>query len=218
MPYARYLIGSLLAAGSFVLVGCSGLPKVGTPARAPAVTTQGAAPPRAEEPVAPEIRREYDQALALVKAGRNDQAAQALQRMVAAYPDLAGPLANLGIVYARLGKLKEAEDALQRAAKINGRSAAIYNELGIFYRSNGRFEDAERAYERALQVEPNYVYAHLNLGILYDIYLAKPAKALQHYQRYQELLPTEDKQVSKWIIDLKQRSPSASKPERRDNG
>ena len=75
--------------------------------------------------------------------------------------------------------------------------------------------EARKAYDAALSIDANYAYAHLNIAILYDLYLHDGNKALQHYQRYQALSPTEDTQVVKWIVDLQQRM---KKTERRTSG
>jgi DNA-directed RNA polymerase subunit F len=40
---------------------------------------------------------------------------------------------------------------------------------------------------------------------LYDLYLGNLDKALAHYNRFQSLSPEKDKEVEKWIADLKRR-------------
>ena len=124
-------------------------------------------------------------------------------------PELSGPHANLGVVYHRSGRTKEAIEALNRAIALNPRRAVYYNELGIIHRQEGKFDDARRAYRKALDTDPDYALAHLNIAILYDLYLQEPKQALPHYQRYQQLLPAEDKTVTKWIIELQRRTHSA---------
>jgi tetratricopeptide (TPR) repeat protein len=134
-----------------------------------------------------------------------------LLALTRAHPELSGPYANLGIVYFRLGKLPEATEALEKAIAINPDRAAYHNQLGIVYRQSGQLDKAREAYSRSLQIDPNYLNTHLNLGILYDLYLQDQDKALQHYERYQALLPTADAQVNKWIVDLKQRRHASDK-------
>jgi tetratricopeptide (TPR) repeat protein len=134
-----------------------------------------------------------------------------LLSLTRAHPEFSGPYANLGIVYFRLGKLPEATEVLEKAISINPDRAAYYNQLGIVYRQRGQLDKAHEAYTRALQIDSNYLNTHLNLGILYDLYLQDRGKALQHYERYQALLPSADAQVNKWIVDLKQRQQTADK-------
>jgi hypothetical protein len=46
--------------------------------------------------------------------------------------------------------------------------------------------------------------AHYNLGVLNELYLQRLDAALQHFERYQALAGG-DRQVEKWIADLKRR-------------
>jgi len=159
----------------------------------------------AEVPVNPVLQQAYNQALAHMQAGRDKEAELALLALTKRAPDLSGPYANLGIVYRRSGRTKEAIEALKRAIQANPRRAVYYNELGIIYRQEGMFDAARQQYDKALDVDPDYALAQLNIAILYDLYLQEPKRALPHYQRYQSLLPAEDKAVKNWIIELQRR-------------
>ena len=57
---------------------------------------------------------------------------------------------------------------------------------------------------KAINADPNYALAHYNLGVLNELYLQRLDVALQHFEHYQ-LLSGDDKQVTKWIADLKRR-------------
>jgi len=154
-----------------------------------------------DEPVNPAAKKQYDAALALMRANRLPEAERALKAMGQSYPDLSGPYGNLGIIYFRTNRAKQAIDALNRAISLNPRPV-YFNELGIVYRHQGQFDKARDSYQEALAVDPNFAAAQLNLGILYDLYLGKPAQAIEHYKRYQTLQPKADDEVSKWIFDL----------------
>lgn len=166
-------------------------------------------PAQMEPPVSAESRQLYERALAALGAGRYPEAERALLAMIRVEPDLAGPRANLGILYARTGRSAQALESLQQAIRLNPGRAAYYNELGMMSRREGKFDDARRYYAKALDLDPNYAYAHLNIGILYDLYLQDTVKAMQHYQRYRELMPSEAGTLTKWIADLQQRSRAA---------
>ncbi|MDH3673113.1 MAG: tetratricopeptide repeat protein [Gammaproteobacteria bacterium] len=161
--------------------------------------------------VSPSAKRDYDRALASIRAKRYEQAERILVRMTQTYPTLSGPYVNLGMIYHRMGRSDQAMETLNKAIEINPNRPDTYNQLGIVLRSAGQFKAAHDAYERALHFDPNYVYAHLNLGILYDLYLRDASKALDHYERYQSLLPKQDQQVSKWVIDLERRTQKRKK-------
>jgi Flp pilus assembly protein TadD len=162
-------------------------------------------PVRIEPAVNAESRQLYQQALTALGAGRYPEAERTLLAVVRREPELAGPRANLGILYARTGRSAQAFESLQQAIRLNPDRAIYYNELGMLSRREGQFDGARRYYSRALDLDPNYAYAHLNIGILYDLYLQDAAKAMPHYQRYRELTPSEAGTVTKWIADLQQR-------------
>ena len=194
----------------FSLAGCESLTLA--PAEAPAqapkpVKAEPPAPkPAALEPVAsPESRALYQQALTALAAERFQEAERALLVVAQREPQLAGPHANLGILYGRTGRPAQAFASLREAVRLNPDRAAYYNELGVISRREGKFDDARRYYAKALDLDPAYAYAHLNMGILYDLYLQDSEKAMQHYERYQELTPAEAGTVKKWIADLQQR-------------
>jgi len=184
--------------------------EVSAPVPAPVKTAPPVANPvKAEPAVNAESRQMYQQALTALGAGRYSEAERALLAVIRREPKLAGPRANLGILYARTGHSAQAIESLKQAISLNPDRAAYYNELGMVSRREGRFDEARRYYAKALDLDPSYAYAHLNIGILYDLYLQDAAKAMQHYQRYRELAPGEAGTVTKWIADLQQRGRAA---------
>ena len=203
--------GLILIAAVLFMAGCSTQPPV---AQIPAAVTPAdrelthadVAPPPPEEVA----QKEYDQALASMGAGHLKSAKQELLDLTRTYPNFSGPYANLGMLYLREGEMDAAEKTLKMAVTINPENAMAYNQLGILYRKTGKFNEAREAYSKALAIDPDYVNAHLNIGILYDLFLHDSAQALQHYQRYLELVEEDDKKVSLWLADLKQRIASTS--------
>jgi tetratricopeptide (TPR) repeat protein len=151
-------------------------------------------------------KQNFKSALEAMKSNQNNEAIGLLKPVVSEYPNFVGGWLNLGVAYYKQGQPAEAKETLEKVIALDNTNITAYNYLGILYRNEGRFKDAKKAYEQALEIDPDYAYAHLNLGILYDLYLLDAPKALKNYQRYQELTPTEDKQVMKWIVDLKRRS------------
>ena len=201
-----------ITAGCIAFTGCTTLVRAPGEASAPKpVKTEPplAKPGQIEPPVSAESRRMYRQALVALGAGRYPEAERELLAVASREPQLAGPRANLGILYARTGRSAQAFASLQQAIGLNPNRAAYYNELGMVSRREGRFDEARRYYAKALDLDPNYAYAHLNIGILYDLYLQDTAKAMQHYERYRELTPSEAGTVTKWIADLQQRDRAA---------
>jgi tetratricopeptide (TPR) repeat protein len=200
---AFWIRTAALTLGAFVfatIIGCAGMQRIGTP---------GAKPTAAEPVVDPQWRKAYEHALGLMLANKLPEAERELTALAERQPGLAGPYANLGILYFREGRTADAVKVLEYAIALNPRPA-YYNELGMVHRTEGRFEAAEQAYRRALELDPDYAFAHLNLGILYDLYLQQPDRALPHYERYRALAPGEAGTVEKWIADLKRRTSQAA--------
>lgn len=198
-----------------VLHGCGStatLPETRTPSTPPPVTVPGGtgAPAAATAtPAAPvldaETQKSYQAALAAMQSNQDANAEAALVAVVKAQPKFVEARSNLGIVLFRLGRYARAEEELKRVIVEDPNNTVAYNYLGIVYRINGQFPQSKAMYLQALSINPNYANAQLNLGILYDLYLRDLSKAMESYQRYQKMLPQEDKEVAKWIADLKRR-------------
>jgi tetratricopeptide (TPR) repeat protein len=154
--------------------------------------------------IPPRAAQLYNQALQLMKSGRNTDAELEFKQLLVAYPQFAGPQLNLGLLYLRDSRLPEAEAAFKAALQLTPTNAVAGDELGIVERRLGKFADAEAAYLRAIAAEPNYAPAHLNLGVLYDLYMAEPQKALEQFERYIEIAG-ENKQVAGWVVELRKR-------------
>jgi len=168
--------------------------------------------------VRPDLQRDWDAALAHMKAGRNREAERALLALTRKDPKMSGPYANLGLLYQRAGRTKEAIAALEKAIEVNPARPVYYNELAVLYRQEGKFDLARKQYRNALDVDPDYALAHLNLAILYDLYLQEPKLALPHFQRYRELVPADAATVSKWIVELERRIQGGGKKSAKEGG
>jgi Flp pilus assembly protein TadD len=141
-------------------------------------------------------------ALKLMKANQLPEAQPAFFALSRDYPNLSGPLTNLGILYARQHQHAQAVTAFIKAVTINPANAVAWNWLGSLYRESGDYLHAEQAYRQALALQPDYAAAHLNLGILYEVSLRRPQEALTQYRSYQEYAGKENLIVTAWIREL----------------
>jgi tetratricopeptide (TPR) repeat protein len=196
-------------AATLLVSGCHSAPVAKSeppPQSVPAAAGKtGAAAPAVADTPPPQAQADFDRAVGLMRAGNQSAAEGQFQQLAAAYPSFAGPDINLGILYRKDGRLDQSVEALKRATSRNGTSAVAWNELGVTLRMRGAFAEAASAYERAIVADANFAPAHRNLGVVLDLYLGDPERALSELERYQQL-SGEDKPVSVWIAELKQRT------------
>ena len=174
------------------------MPKKGRKAEvAPVAALPPAIPPATEQ--------QFAQAVQRLEAGDFTGARPLLEALVASEPTLAAPAVNLGMLHARERRWSEAEAALAEGYRRDPADAVALNELAAVQRENGRFKDAEATYRQALGADPAHVRTHRNFAVLLDLYLWRPAEALQHFETYVSMSGTADRQVSGWIAELKRR-------------
>ena len=158
----------------------------------------------AEVEVPAQARTLFEQATSVMAAGDFVDAELRFKEFMLLYPQYPGAHVNLAIIYSNKGDDAAARQAIDSALVVDPDYAPALNQLGMLLRRNGNFLEAEAAYLKAVTVSPEYALAHYNLGVLNELYLQRLDVALQHFELYQELVGT-DKQVEKWIADLKRR-------------
>ncbi|MBT8068414.1 MAG: tetratricopeptide repeat protein [Gammaproteobacteria bacterium] len=207
MLLQRFIKGRFALVALSVLVtlgGCAG----GGPAKSP--DAQGAAKAEmaggdaAESMIPAQVRTLYEQAAAVMAAGDYVDAELRFKEFLLQYPQYPGAYVNLAIIHANNENNDEARSVLDAALALNPNHPAALNQLGMLLRKNGKFLEAEAAYLKAVTVSPDYALAHYNLGVLNELYLQRLDVALQNFEAYQALVG-EDKQVAKWIADLRRR-------------
>ena len=207
MLLQRFINSRSVPAALFVLlmlVGCAG----GSPQKA-AESRRGSAPDMAngellESAVPPQVQTLYEQAAAAMAGGDYVDAELRFKEFLLQYPQYPGAYVNLAIIHANNENNDEARSVLDAALALNPNHPAALNQLGMLLRKNGKFLEAEAAYLKAVTVSPDYALAHYNLGVLNELYLQRLDIALQNFEAYQALVG-EDKQVAKWIADLRRR-------------
>lgn len=165
---------------------------------------QTPAAPQATAPATPvkDPQTRFDEALAAYKAKDFKLAREGFAVLAKEHPELSGPLTNLGILEAKANNRPAAIAQFARAVAANPENAIAYNWLGILYREARDYPRAEQAYLRSLALKPGEPAVVLNLGILYDVYLRRPAQALERYREYQQLTGGKELKVTAWIKAL----------------
>ncbi len=146
----------------------------------------------------------FEQATAVMASGDFVDAELRFKEFVLLYPDYPGAYVNLAIIHAQNEDDENTRAAIDQALALDADYAPALNQLGMLLRRNGNFLEAEAAYLKAVTVSPDYALAHYNLGVLNELYLQRLDTALQHFETYQTLVG-EDKQVERWIADLRRR-------------
>jgi tetratricopeptide (TPR) repeat protein len=146
-----------------------------------------------------------------MRAGNAVEAELGFKQVALQYPQFAAPLVNVAILERKEGHLEQAEQSLRSAVERESGSALAWTELGATQRMRGEFKDAATSYERAIAADPRYAPAWRNLGVLSDLYLGEPERALTDFEQYRQLTG-EDKPVSGWIAELRQRLGMGKRP------
>lgn len=162
--------------------------------------------------VLPEAQTLYEQAVAVMAAGDLLDAELRFKVFLRQYPGYPGPWVNLAILHREQGDDRQALHDVEQALAIDPNHPAALNQQGLLLRKNGDFLAAETAYLKAVTVSPEYALAHYNLGVLNELYFKRLDVALQHFEIYRSLVG-EDRQVEKWLTDLKRRVAAGQRAE-----
>jgi len=197
MYYIKVVACSLLV----LLAGCSTQPTVKDP-DLPKNIPKSDPQQELKNTTAAEIS-EYKKAMLHLKNGKLEDAKAVLIEFIGNRPSLAGPWANLGLVYLKQNQLDKAEDAIKKALLLNPKQAHALCLLGFLESKKGNFLEAEKNYIKAIELKDNYPVAHYNLALLYDIYFQDIGKAVKHYSIYLKLTGNQDKKTADWLEHLK---------------
>ncbi|TQV77078.1 tetratricopeptide repeat protein [Aliikangiella marina] len=221
---------NLLVIGTLITVGCASVDKQSLPepieadqeqTDPTAVAQDGGQPgqtvsslPMVEDPMKVDLPLElikaYDEAKSLFAAKNIEGAINKLKQTQQAFPQESGPSYRIARIYLQEKQYEKALEAVESSVFVNPKNYYAQNLKGVILREMGKFEEAKTAYLASLEAYPRHAQTHLNLGILADIYQYDLALALKHYQYYLELIQSEDKKVSGWVIDLKRRIPQGN--------
>lgn len=159
------------------------------------------------------VQRDYEKAAQAFRAGDYAAAEAGFQRFVEQHPEFANAYVNLAILMDKRGEREAAVHLLHHAIELDSGNVLALNRLGVILRQQGDFAAAEQAWLEATRIAPEYPNAWYNLGVLYDLYLGDLTAALDHYQRYQDLVAAPEfageaqdaGRVQGWITDLRRR-------------
>lgn len=127
---------------------------------------------------------ELQEARALIREGRSDQALDQINAYLRSNPDDAGGRFLKGVALTEAGNRPEAIEVFISMTRDFPNLPEPYNNLAVLHALNGDLEGARSALLEAIRIHPRYATAHENLG---DVY-AKMAAV--EFGRAAELDPT----------------------------
>jgi len=127
-------------------------------------------------------------AIALLNAGRIDEALARFRSALAIKPDFADAYAGLGAALRSRGRLGEAAASYRRVLAIQPDSAEAYSNLGDALLELGQIDEALSNCRRALQIKPDLAEAHGNLGNAL-LALGRVEEAVASYRRALQIRP-----------------------------
>jgi len=93
-----------------------------------------------------------DEAIAAMKAGRDDEAIEKFNSILATVPACADCLYNLGVAYGHKQDWVKAEESFKRLLAIRPDNADAYNGLANVYNAQKRFDEAIAASKKAAEI------------------------------------------------------------------
>jgi tetratricopeptide (TPR) repeat protein len=116
------------------------------------------------------------------------EAIEAYRRALAADPEHADSLCNLGSIYYCQGRRTEARACFERALAADAEHVEANLNLATLLEEEERNETALRHYKRALAADPFHADAHVSVALLYEK-LGLRRTAREHWRRYLQVDP-----------------------------
>ena len=107
----------------------------------------------------------YQKGAAAAKKGDSKAAAQFLSDAVAAYPNFAVALSDLGFQYMKLNQIDKAAETYEALIKLKPEDPTAHLNLGVARYNQKKFEDAETHLRKALELKSTGPMAHYYLGL-----------------------------------------------------
>ena len=113
------------------------------------------------------LQRQFAQARELHMAGRQQQAGQIYQQILAADPEHADALHLTGVLSLQRKLYPRAIDLIGQAIAIRPGQAKYHSNLGNALRDSGQYQAALASYRHAIEMDPRFIDAQQNLGKAY---------------------------------------------------
>jgi tetratricopeptide (TPR) repeat protein len=129
-------------------------------------------------------------ALALVAAGKSEEALLQFEAALRIEPDSVEAHTGLGAILASAGKLEDAMTHYRHALRSNPNDAITRANLGAALAQQGNFAEAEAQLRAAVAIAPDLPQGHSYLGVALARQ-GRTAEAIGHFARVVELQPSD---------------------------
>ncbi len=131
-------------------------------------------------------REKLNYGLALLRAGKNDEAVAALKDVQQTDPKLPHTWFNLGIAYKKSGDIPDAIMQFEHMAVLTPEEPIVHYQLGALYKMDGRLDDARKQFDLAAKLDPNLAAPQFQL---YNILrqAGQPDEAQKHLDAFKRL-------------------------------
>lgn len=129
-----------------------------------------------------------EEGLALLRAGRFEEAQAVYQTLLDADPGHFDALHFLGVVYHQRGEHLKALSLFDRAKAVFPQGASLHSNRGLSLVALRRLEEALESYERSIALDPTKAVTHYNRGLV-QLELGRPEAALASFDAAIALWP-----------------------------
>ncbi|UCF15771.1 MAG: tetratricopeptide repeat protein [Phycisphaerales bacterium] len=112
-----------------------------------------------------EVKGYNDEAIALARAGRHEEALEKCRQALSIMPEDPRTHHIMGFVLQMQGQSAEAIDSYERAVRLKPDFAEAYDHLGVALSEQGRCDEAIESHRKAIDLAPDYAGAYNNLAI-----------------------------------------------------
>ena len=132
--------------------------------------------------------------LALLDAGRPDEAVSALESSLSLEPGQPSIHHNLAVIYLQKGHRPQALEHLEFALSLHPGFIEARYQRAVILREDGQMAEAEAEFRQALSVNPNFIPARFQLA-----YILETTGDLQTAQKiYEEIIRTDPRYAKAW--------------------